>query len=170
VPFIARWPGHIAAKTTVTTPLMSVDLLPTLAKAAGAPFTPAGAIDGVDILPWLTATAPARDPHEAIYYYGGFGGTELHAVRSGPWKLHVPHPYVDALPGNGGTAGTYVPKMLDLSLFDVTRDPGETTNVAGANPEVVTRLLALIERARADLGDSLTKRTGAGVRAPGRLP
>ena len=169
MPFIARWPGHIPAKTH-REPLMSVDLLPTIAKVAGATFTPAGKIDGVDILPWLAGTAPAANPHDAIYYYDGFTGTALDAVRSGQWKLHVPHPYVDVVPGTGGVAGTYVPKMLELSLFDLAKDPGETTNVAAANPEVVARLQALIERARADLGDSLTKRTGTGVRQPGRLP
>ena len=170
VPFLARWPGRVPARTTVETPLMSVDLLPTLARAAGAAFTPAGPIDGVDILPWLTARAPSADPHDAIYYYGGFTGTELHAVRSGRWKLHVTHPYVDVVPGSGGAAGTYVPKTLDLSLFDLVADPGETTNVAASHADVVARLQALIERARADLGDSLTKRAGAGVRAPGRTP
>jgi arylsulfatase len=94
----------------------------------------------------------------------------LHAVRSGRWKLHVTHPYVDVVPGSGGAAGTYVPKTLDLSLFDLVADPGETTNVAASHADVVARLQALIERARADLGDSLTKRAGAGVRAPGRTP
>lgn len=170
VPFIVRWPGRIPAASTVQTPLMSVDLLPTIAAAVGATLAPAGRIDGVDILPWLTGRAPATDPHDAIYYYGGFGGTELHAVRAGPWKLHVPHPYVDAVPGRGGQAGTYVPRALELSLFDLVADPGETTNVASTHAAVVERLLGLIERARADLGDSLTNRDGAGVRAPGRTP
>ena len=44
-----------------------------------------------------------------------------------------------------------------------------TTDVAAANPAVVSQLLAFAEKCRADLGDSLTKRTGAGAREPGRI-
>jgi hypothetical protein len=33
----------------------------------------------------------------------------------------------------------------------------------------VKRLLALAEQARADLGDSLTKRQGVGMREPGKI-
>jgi len=34
----------------------------------------------------------------------------------------------------------------------------------------VKKLMGYAEEARADLGDALTKRTGTGVREPGRLP
>ena len=45
---------------------------------------------------------------------------------------------------------------------------GETTDVAGQHPDVVQRLLKIAEQARADLGDSLTKRPGAHVRPSGK--
>ena len=45
---------------------MSVDLLPTLARAAGAAFTPAGPHVGADILTWLTERAPTAYPNEAM--------------------------------------------------------------------------------------------------------
>jgi arylsulfatase len=48
-------------------------------------------------------------------------------------------------------------------------DVSETKNVSAANPEIVQRLLALAEQARADLGDTLTQRKGSGVREPGRV-
>jgi arylsulfatase len=47
--------------------------------------------------------------------------------------------------------------MFDVSLFDLVADPGER-RTSPRRTDVVTRLQALIERARADLGDSLTKR------------
>jgi arylsulfatase len=56
-----------------------------------------------------------------------------------------------------------------LSLFDLERDPGETTSVAGEHPSVVKTLLEDAERARDDVGDALTKRDGRNVRPPGRL-
>jgi arylsulfatase len=45
---------------------------------------------------------------------------------------------------------------------------GETTNVADQNREVVQQLMKFVERARADLGDSLTKREGKNVRPAGK--
>jgi arylsulfatase len=57
-----------------------------------------------------------------------------------------------------------------LALYDIEVDPAESVDVQHANPEVVERLLAIAESARADLGDSLTKRAGAGRREPGRVP
>ena len=106
-------------------------------------------------------------PHEACT---STGARELQAVRSGKWKLHLPHPY-QALEtaGADGLPGTYVRREIGLSLFDLDKDPGESTNVAGANPNIVTSLMVFVERARADLGDALTKRTGKNVRPPGRL-
>jgi arylsulfatase A len=59
---------------------------------------------------------------------------------------------------------------VPLALYDLVADIGETTDVAAGHKDVVARLQALAERARDDLGDSLTKRTGRGVREPGRVP
>ncbi len=59
---------------------------------------------------------------------------------------------------------------IGLGLFDIAADRRETTNQADQHPEVVERLKALAEKARSDLGDSATKRSGSGVREPGHLP
>ena len=80
--------------------------------------------------------------------------------------MHLPHPYQSLeTAGTNGMPGRYVRKDLELSLFDLEKDPGETTNVAASQPEVVSRLMQHVERAREDLGDSLTKRTGTNVAA-----
>ena len=101
-----------------------------------------------------------------LYFYWG---QELHAVRSGRWKLHLPHPYQSLeAAGADGAPGKYVGKEIDLSLFDLVADPGETKNVAAANPDVVEQLMRFVENAREDLGDSLVKRTGKNVRPVGR--
>ena len=54
-----------------------------------------------------------------------------------------------------------------LALYDVAEDPGETTNVAAGNPEVVRRLTMLAEKAREDLGD--VDIPGKGQRPVGRF-
>ncbi len=167
VPFLARWPGRIPKNSVANLPAMTVDLLPTLAALAGAPVSSERIIDGRDMWPVLANRPGAKPPHEALYFYWG---TELHAVRAGSWKLHLPHPYQSLdTAGGGGVPGKYVRRELELSLFDLASDPGETTNVAEKNPAVVKQLLEHVERAREDLGDSLTKRTGKNLRPAGTL-
>ena len=167
-PFIARWPGKIPAGKVCREPAMTIDILPTLAKLAGAEL-PAHPIDGLDIGPLLRDEPNAHSPHDAYYFYWN---RELQAVRSGPWKLHFPHTFnsLTKAPGNDGKANGYTPAEIGQALFNLQSDPGEKTDVAALHPEVVARLTALAEKARQELGDSATKQEGKGVRQPGKLP
>ena len=167
VPFVARWPGHIPKGAQSAEPAMTIDLLPTVARLAGAAVPQDRIVDGLDIWPLVSATAGAASPHEVLYFYWG---QELHAVRSGRWKLHLPHPYQSLeAAGADGAPGKYVRKEIELSLFDLVAAPGETTNVAAANAKVVDDLMRFVEKAREDLGDSLVKRTGKTVRPVGKV-
>lgn len=164
---LMRWPGKIPAGTVCDEPAMTIDVLPTVAKLLNVPLDPTRKIDGLDIGPLLFAEAGAKNPHEAYFFYWG---EELQAVRSGPWKLHFPHEYRKFVKGGtGGKPEPYGQGKIELSLFNLEDDVGETRNVASAHPEVVARLEKLAEAARADLGDSAQKRTGSGVREPGKL-
>ena len=166
-PCIMRWPGKIRAGTVCREIAMTIDFLPTLAKLAGAKVPTDRILDGKDIWPLISGQAGAKTPHEAIFYYWG---QELQGVRSGKWKLHVPHSYNrPESPGKGGGPGKEVVKQIGLELFDLENDIGETTNVAEKHSEVVKRLARYLERARKDLGDSLTGQTGKNLRPPGRV-
>ncbi len=170
VPFIARWPGRIAAGRTSTEPAMTIDLLPTVAKLVGASL-PTHTIDGLDVWPLLKGDARATSPHDAFYFY--YNTNELQAVRSGRWKLILPHTYrsLGSQPrATGGIPAKYQHVKVGLELYDLVRDVGERTDVAAQHPDVVKRLSALAEKARADMGDALTQRVGMGVREPGRAP
>jgi arylsulfatase A len=160
-PFVARWPGKIPPGSTCSEPAMTIDLLPTIAKFTGADF-PKLTIDGKDIGPILTGEKGAHSPQDAYFFYWG---RELQAMRSGKWKLHFPHGF-QALkePGKDGKPGRYVTERIDLSLFDLVADPGETKDLSAGNPDVVSKLQALAETVRTDLGDVATKREGKGVR------
>ena len=167
VPFVARWPGRITAGTVVREPAMTIDVLPTIARIVGAPL-PERPIDGLDISPLLFGEAGARSPHEVLLFYYG---SELRALRGGRFKLVLPH-RSQTLDGKGGTGGIpakYRQADVPLALYDLVADVGETTDVAAAHPDVVARLQAAAEKAREDLGDSLTQRTGRGLREPGRV-
>jgi len=170
VPFIARWPGRIPAGRVCREPAMTIDLFPTIARLAHAPL-PTRPIDGLDIGPLLSGERGARNPHEAYFFY--YGQNELQAVRSGRWKLVLPHTYRtlgDQPSAHGGMPVPYRQvKLAEPELYDLQRDPGERRNVASGQPEMLRRLQALAEQARATYGDSLTRRVGSGVREPGRV-
>jgi arylsulfatase A len=187
VPCIMRWPGQIPAARTCSDLISTIDLLPTIARLIGGE-QPANKIDGEDRWPLITGQ-PGAKPRETFYYYAG---DELQAVRSGPWKLHLPHEYLTPAqpPGKNGKPANfenlkpesmqvsglrgiasrhgYRVKKIEQSLYNLDEDVGETTDVASRHPDVVLRLLKLAEEARIDLGDSLTKRQGSGVRSCGR--
>jgi arylsulfatase A len=167
-PTIFWGPGRVPAGTVCREPAMTIDLLPTVARLLDAAL-PEHKIDGRNIWPLISGESGARSPHEAYYFYYG---RELHAVRSGRWKLHFPHTYwtlSGRQGGSGGLPAKYDTVKIEESLFDLESDPGETKDVRDANPEVVTRLRALAAEMRKDLGDSATKVTGSGVREPGRI-
>ncbi|MCL6501605.1 MAG: sulfatase [Pirellulales bacterium] len=168
VPCIMCWPGTIPAGRVVSEPAMTIDILPTLGRLAGAEL-PRQPIDGHDIWPLIVGEPGAVSPHEALYFYWD---RELQAVRSGRWKLHFEHEYrtLAGQPGgSGGRPANYQQARIGLALFDLEADPGETTDLAAQHPEVVARLQQLADAAREDLGDTATGRQGRNVRQPGRL-
>lgn len=98
-----------------------------------------------------------RTPHNAFYYYYM---DQLQAVRSGAWKLYLP---LSRVRRGSQIANQTVPARL----YNLADDLGESRNLADEHPEIVTRLLALAETARDDLGD--LDRPGKNVRPPGRV-
>jgi hypothetical protein len=71
---------------------------------------------------------------------------QLQAVRSGPWKLFLD---MQSKKRNWGKPEG----KSQLKLFNLVKDIHEDNNIAGQNPKVVQRILALAEKAREDLGD-----------------
>lgn len=170
VPCVMRWPGHIPRRRVSDAPWMTIDLLPTVATLVGAPLPPRR-IDGLDVWPLLSGQRGATNPHAAYYFFYQQG--DLQALRSGEWKLLLPHTSrtLGGRPGGrDGTPAPYQPLQVGLELYNLARDPGETRNVADQHPDVVQRLLVLADQAREDLGDPATQRTGRGTRPPGRVP
>ena len=146
---------------------MSIDLLPTIAQLTGSPLPP-HKIDGLDVWPLITGVPGARNPHDSYWFY--CGGSDLEAVTSGDgkWKLQLPHAYKTLAGRPGGKDGTTVEyskgQVKTTELYDLEHDMGETTNVSAQHPEIVKQLEAEVEKARAELGDSLTNRKGSGHR------
>lgn len=162
VPFVARWPGKIPASTISNEPTMTIDLLPTLVGYAGGVVKAEPKIDGKNISAIIEAKPNAKSPQEAYYFYWG---DALHAVTSGKWKLHFPHPYLHIIEGGSdGKPGKGETRKIELSLFDLDADITESKNVADQNPDVVKKLQMLGDKIREELGDSLTGKKGSKLR------
>lgn len=160
VPCLVRWPKTIPAGSVCREFASTLDLLPTFAGLAGAQVPADRVIDGKDIRPLLRGEAGARTPQQVFYHYH-LG--QLQAVRSGPWKLIVPHV---ARPNQGKPEQTV---NVSLQLYNLDEDLSESKDVAQAHPEVVQRLTALAERGRDDLGDESLNIPGKNCRAPGHV-
>jgi arylsulfatase A-like enzyme len=117
VPFLVQWKGRIPAGKVIDQPVIQLDIHPTVLAAVGVSVPKDAKLDGVNLLPFLTADN-AGTPHEALFWR--FGGQR--AVRKGDWKL------TDL--GEG-------PK-----LFNVSQDIGEKDNLAANYPAKLKELEA----------------------------
>ncbi len=127
VPMIARWPGKVASGATSDFPWYFADILPTLADLAGARGIPRN-VDGVSVAPALLGKP--RNPDRPLYWESFEGRGFNQAVRMGKWKA--------------------VRRGIDapLELYDLSSDPGEARNVAGAHAEVVKRMTGFLANCR----------------------
>jgi arylsulfatase len=155
VPFIAWAPGRIPEGRVCDELACTLDFFPTFSGWAGAPLPEDRTLDGHDLRDVLEEES--LSPRCEYFYYCY---THLQAVRCGRWKLVRPRP---EHPEWVGWSGRFVGQAVEaVELYDLVADPGETRDVAAANPSVVDRLLALVEEGRRELGDY--DRIGAGAR------
>lgn len=170
VPMIAWQPGTIPAGVENSSVAASIDLFPTILKAAGVEPPEGRVIDGRDIWPLLTSS-DAESPHEAVF---GMRGPQLRTLRSGPWRLHVLNPgsppnrddsWIDPRGPDGvtivaqfeqsrpseypGSLGGDPPS--NMMLFNVAEDPAEQRDVSGEHPDVVKRLKAIFDKTAAEV-------------------
>jgi arylsulfatase A-like enzyme len=140
MPFIARWPGKIAAGTRCDQTISFTDMMATFAAVAGKPLAPNEGEDSYDLVPVLLGQATPGLLREATVMESSQG---VLAIRQGVWKL-IPHL------GSGGFTkpATQKPAPGDPAgqLYNLADDPGETKNLYAEQPQVVQRLSALLER------------------------
>ncbi len=166
VPGIFSMPGTFPAGQESNAMTSTMDILPTIVAVTGAEL-PKLKLDGHNILPILKGKTD-QTPYEKFYYY--YGG-QLQAVRVGDWKLHLPHKWRRVVTqGKDGHPGKQDFPKIGLSLYNLKDDIGESNNLADQHPEVVERMMEIVELARAELGDTITKRQGSGVRPHGKNP
>ncbi|MEM9143654.1 MAG: sulfatase [Bacteroidota bacterium] len=167
VPCIMQYPNGLESGRIIKTPVMAIDLLPTIADITKSTL-PKKIIDGKDVWPVLSGKT-TQSPQEAYFFY--YRINEMHGVRMGKWKLYFPHTYrtMDKeKPGRDGLPGEYVMvDMTEIELYDLENDVEEQHNVAAQHPEVVEKIQLLADAMRARLGDSLLEMEGSETREPG---
>tara|TARA_Y100001968_G_C19184262_1_gene631976 strand:- start:62 stop:823 length:762 start_codon:yes stop_codon:yes gene_type:complete len=167
VPTIVSWPRIIKKSTISNNLVSSIDILPTIAEIVNGKL-PDHTIDGVSIL--STLKGHETSPRDHFFYY--YKTNRLEAVRKDHWKLILPHnsrSYENVIPGMDGHGGKYARLVVDYSLYNLRRDPGERYNVIEKYPEITQVLKDLAEKARDDMGDNATERQGKNTREPGRV-
>lgn len=122
VPYVAKWPGHIAAGTQYKAPVNFIDIMPTAVAAAGGSMPSDRPIDGVNLLPFLTAK-PQVQPERALFWRDG----PYRALQEGKWKLIVSE------------------RPRKDWLFNLAEDPTEKRNLAREQPERLASMKAKLQ-------------------------
>lgn len=117
VPMIVAWPAQSPRNSVCDQPTMNVDFYPTFAEAAGKAVMPKQNVDGVSTLSVWRKPRDAHEPRTLYWHYPldrphFLGGRSAGAIRDGDWKLIE---YFDE---------------SETELFDLAKDPSETTNLA----------------------------------------
>lgn len=142
VPAVMRWPeGGVRGGGKVDGMMGIIDVFPTLKRISGITASDALPLDGLDMLDVIRgkADAPKRDWFSYIVQ----GQGEQIAVCDGTWKLVV----------RGGSVLDVsldkTPEKMTVELFQLDKDPAESTNLVASKPEIAAPLLARLKAFRA---------------------
>lgn len=128
-PALVNWKGTLRPRK-IDVPLHVIDWAPTFCKIAD--FRPAAdpMFDGQDIWPILTGKTTEISRH--LYWLGPRKRSA--ALRLGDWKLVV----------------HYSPNTTEVrtELFDLANDPQEKSNLASQKPEIVEKLMTMLNKER----------------------
>ena len=149
VPGIVRWPGKIECGQVSQVPVNGTDWLPTLCTAAGIGLPTAKPLDGTNVLPALLDDKPVQREKPMMWWlWHARGGYEV-AMRDGDYKLlatllpqAAPGQIQDAKQPEGWTIMEFIKKAEPerFEMFDLTKDPSETTDLAKEDPKRFTAL------------------------------
>ena len=146
VPCLAWWPGTIAPGRVVQDLASELDLFATCIELAGGRLPADRPYDSHSLVPLFRGTG-SGSRNEVFYYYDD----QVTAVRQGPWKLH--QKTIES--ASGQTKSQIQSPPL---LFNLATDPSERFNVALEHPDVVERLMKVIEAHRASVSPGSPQR------------
>lgn len=136
---LMTWPAVIKPGSKCSEMASHIDIVPTAAKMLGVAL-PDHTIDGKDIMPLISGARNAKTPHDAFYYYRV---DSVEAVRSGDWKLVVPHTYQSVIvAGKDGKGGKVGQAHEPRGLYNLREDIGEQNNLVDKYPGLADKLEA----------------------------
>ena len=161
VPFIARWPGKIAAGSESDEIVSNIDLIATFAGLTGVELKDGQARDSVDIMPALVGEpaeplrdhiilAPSRPSNLAVrkgkwMYIGAQGAGGFTARKRGEHLFGGPAAITYAGYRNSDIRdGKIKPGAPPAQLYDLENDLRQTRNLYHEHPGVVKELHALL--------------------------
>jgi arylsulfatase A-like enzyme len=128
VPMFVSWPNKITSSATYNHQISSLDIYPTLVKLAGATVPAGKIVDGVDFMGKLITGDDAR-PNDQLLLMRPQNGFHNGGIAYNHWKI--------VKTANGGK----------WSLYDISTDPGETTNVRSSDPNGEQIVQSILDRA-----------------------
>ncbi|MGW8180070.1 MAG: sulfatase-like hydrolase/transferase, partial [bacterium] len=138
IPFFARWPGRIAARSKSTATVGLIDLFATCCELAGLETPDGMAEDSCSLAPAFSGEDFERDV--ALVHHSANG---MFALRYQKWKLVLGN-------GSGGCeAPIGRPFEEPYQLFDLSQDLSERYDVAARHPDKVQSLAGQLEDIRA---------------------
>ncbi len=144
VPFVVKWPGRIAPKQRSEVLMHQVDLVATISKVVGYELAEGDGVDGYNQLPvWFGENKGEAIRKEAVQntFADGF------AIRKENWILlerftghhtRVPDWFLEQ---HGYSA---IDKENPGELYDLSKDPGQRSNLYDQFPEKVDELRRLL--------------------------
>lgn len=154
VPFIAWWPGRIDSGTTCNAPASVLDFYATFSALADYNIDDNVKRDGQNITDYFINPGKEREARPYYYWHVGY----LHGVRFGDWKLSLLGQFTEEEQQNILKSTYKSTQFTDhIELYDLRKDPRETSNIADKNPEIVTQLLEMVEKEKNALGEWTNK-------------
>ncbi len=140
---IMNWQGRIQAGQTVSTPVSSLDFLPTLCKLAQAEIPADLMLDGTDFLPALDGR-PLERPKPLVWAYFNALNDARVAMRDGKWKV-LAKLNGGQLPKMQNITAETLPivrdaVLTDIEIYDISNDISESRNLAANDPELAKEL------------------------------
>jgi arylsulfatase len=116
VPFVAKWPGKIAAGSVSDEIVHAMDLFPTLAKITGGTVPKDRIIDGIDASDLILGNSKVSKRDGFVVYMGD----EIFGVKWKNWKLHFEEQ---------DSWNTIKHSYTMPRVYDLYNDPQERNNV-----------------------------------------
>ena len=150
-PAMVRWPGRVTPGSVSDAPSGIVDILPTVCDAAGITRHTALSLDGISLVPLFKGGEIARK--RPLYWFYN-PSRPVCVIRDGNWCL-IADPDLplsrDNMFKESYIGDIKAAKLVNFRMFNLKKDPGQTTELSGQHPEVFDEMKKKMRVLHADV-------------------